>query len=61
MMRIVHVSSSEPVVKSTAKEERYERRLLMMKNQKIEDVKKAEEILIDRLKSVRLRLINHKK
>lgn len=57
-MRIVHFAHSETerIVKKSAREERYERCMLMIKNQNFEDIKQAEKLFADRIKAIEQKL-----
>lgn len=57
-MRIAYISNIEALkpVKKTAKEERLERCLLMLKNQRIKDRIKAEKLFEERLTNIEIKL-----
>ena len=57
-MRIVHVANitNEVPVKKTKKEARYERCMLMLKNQRFEDKKRAQKMFEVRLENIRIKL-----
>lgn len=57
-MRIAYIANLEiqPSVKKTAKEEKIERCLLMIRNQRIKDRKKAEKLFETRLTNIEVKL-----